>query len=571
MDLKKFLLNKYSYVIGENTRDFTSIEEIVKHIVSYYENIIAHMPGNVYWLDHKGYTVGCNANVIKMLGLKNVEEFRGLSFEEMGEIGNWSKEATQSFKQDTLDVIKAKKAKLNIEEPPIPNVDGRRILFLTSRVPLVDQENHAQGIVGISIDITERKKMEEELRLAKIQAEAANLAKTAFIANMSHDLRTPLSGIIGISSLLMEECKSSKEKEHARIISNSSRHLLSLLDDILDLISVGEIQEDQLKLETFNLLDRLKHIKKLFASTTEIKQIDLIIENDENIPEFIVTDRIKLDRILLNLVGNALKFTEEGYVKISTKYNTNKTAVEFTISDTGIGIPSDKIAQVFDRFYRIAPSCESKFEGYGIGLFIVQKYIKALEGNISIDSELDKGTSIRVTIPIETGTKPIESSIISPLPKKQESFTPKVKLKTKKKSAITNNELRVLLVEDDKIARTIATHILKTAECTVDQAENAEQAFQKIMANHYDLIITDIGLPHMNGNEFAELTRAFEKASHRTRVPIVGLTAHSLSRLKKISTENIDLFVTKPIDEEKIKQVFDMFFPMNDKIQKKQT
>ncbi|PJD94004.1 MAG: hypothetical protein CK423_06690, partial [Legionella sp.] len=163
----------------------------IEQIINYYETLLLCMPGNVYWLDNNGIAVGCNKNVLDMFGLTSIEQFKGLSFEDMAKIANWSDKTTQSFKQDTLDVIKTGVAKTQIEEPPINHSNGKLIYFLTHRVPLIDKNNRVLGVVGISVDITERKILEMQIKKAKEAAEAANLAKTEFIANMSHDIRTP--------------------------------------------------------------------------------------------------------------------------------------------------------------------------------------------------------------------------------------------------------------------------------------------------------------------------------------------------------------------------------------------
>jgi PAS domain S-box-containing protein len=215
-------------VIGKQAN--VSIEKIVDNIVSYYEDVINCMPGNVYWLDKNCVTVGCNKNVLEMFGFKSLSDFKGLTFEEMGKAGNWTTQATKAFKKDSLDVIRSGKAKLNIEEPPIPHHSGKTIYFLTSRVPLFNAAKEVVGVVGISIDITERKKMEEDLRKAKEAAEQANKAKSEFISNMTHDIRTPLTGIIGISEMLERSAPNAEKKEQAQWVRDCGGQLLELLN-----------------------------------------------------------------------------------------------------------------------------------------------------------------------------------------------------------------------------------------------------------------------------------------------------------------------------------------------------
>ena len=238
----KVILNTYQHVIRTEYHKNLTIENIFERIFTYYENIIACMPGNVYWLDQNGIAVGCNKNVLNMFGFKSISEFKGLTFEEMGIAGNWLPDATQSFKKDTLEVVRTGKAKLNIEEPPISHSNGQIIYFLTSRVPLFDPEGTVIGVVGISIDITERKEMEENLRLTTRKAEAASRAKSLFLANISHDIKTPITGIIGSADYLYHAIKDPDLKLRVNSIAQSGLSLLTFMNEIIE-VSRNDIQK----------------------------------------------------------------------------------------------------------------------------------------------------------------------------------------------------------------------------------------------------------------------------------------------------------------------------------------
>ena len=380
-EIKEFL-TKYPQ-FEDKFNESNNVEEFFESIVEYFESVISCMPGNVYWLGRDGRTISCNKNVADMFGFDSVDQFRNLTFEQMGKIGKWSEDATVSFEEDSFEVLQTGKAKLNIEEFPIQHSNGKLIYFLSHRVPLIDKKGKVMGVVGISIDITERKRMEAELMKAKERAEAANKAKSIFIANMSHDIRTPLAGIIGISKLLQRDDICPKDREFAVIIHKSGEKLLSLLNDVLSLASANESHEEALKEESFILHDRIKHIENIFMANAELKNINLIISADDNLPYFVISDRIKIDRILLNLVSNALKFTEKGKILLKVNRITstkNKVLVEFIIQDTGIGIPSSKIDHIFERFYKVESSSQEKDSGFGIGLFIVKHYVDLLKG-----------------------------------------------------------------------------------------------------------------------------------------------------------------------------------------------
>jgi two-component system, OmpR family, aerobic respiration control sensor histidine kinase ArcB len=242
--------------------------------------------------------------------------------------------------------------------------------------------------------------------LRKKKAEVANLAKAKFIANMSHDIRTPMSGVISIAKMLEEEGDSDKDREYGHIIRTSSERLLLLLNDILAVISIEEARKENLKFETFSLQERIQNLHDLMLPNIQSNHIKLVTKIDANLPEYVISDRIKLDRILLNLVSNALKFTSQGEVVISIKLlskKSNKIKIEIAISDTGIGIDQSQLDKIFERFYRINPSHENRYDGHGIGLFIVQKYVSLLGGTIAVESILWKGTTFTVTLPMKIG------------------------------------------------------------------------------------------------------------------------------------------------------------------------
>ncbi|WP_298628374.1 histidine kinase dimerization/phospho-acceptor domain-containing protein [uncultured Legionella sp.] len=307
------LLEQLDRLLDIGYKHDLSIETLLEHIVHYYETIIGCMPGNVYWLDKHGKTVGCNKNVLTMFGLDSITQFKGLSFEEMGQIGHWTDTAIQSFKKDTLDVLHTGTSKLNVEEPPIPHHDGRIIYFLTHRVPLFDNKKNIIGVVGISLDITERKQLELELKSAKERAEAANNAKTEFLTNMRHDIRTPLSGIVGFSELLKSESTEARIKEYADNLITSSHALLSLMDEVLEAVRVSSGEIPMLK-RKFSLMQTFEQVIDLNQARAHEKKLNLSLTMDTKLPRFVIGDKIRVHRIALELIGNALNFTDNGHV-----------------------------------------------------------------------------------------------------------------------------------------------------------------------------------------------------------------------------------------------------------------
>lgn len=533
-------------------------------IHQYYLNIINNMPNNVYWLDKNCVTQGCNANVLKLVGLSKLEDFIGITYEQMGKLAGWTEGQAQSFKKDDMEVISTGKPKVNVEEPPLYDDSGNAIYYVSTRVPLFDQNGEVIGVCGISVDITQRKKMEEQLRISKEKAEAANKAKTVFIANMSHDVRTPLSGVIGTSDILEHEGDTEKDRELGHTIHISAERLLQLLDDVLEVISADETGETSLKFTTFDLKKRLDFINELLTPSAQTNHIALNFFIDKNVPKYIMSDRIKIDRILLNLISNALKFTHSGSINVSVKNlkkENQKNILEFNVTDTGIGIPEDQIGKIFERFYRVSPSFENKYKGHGIGLFIVHKYVDLLKGNISVQSKEGEGTNFRVTLPVKVGkaadVKDSEEapSFVAPNIKNKQApgvLPTQTSFETNKKKQTTGAP-RVLVVEDDAVARRVVKSILERAGFEVIDVETAELGFWQVMNNSYDLILTDIGLPGMSGNELTTIIRTWEKVTQHSRLPIVGLSAHGAKQQSDAKEAGMDLLLSKPINDEKVK------------------
>jgi PAS domain S-box-containing protein len=531
----------------------------------FVSDLLKQLPLHIFWKDKKGTYLGCNDVFAQSLGYSSSEEITGKTDYELPA----SLDESKKYREDDREIIELRKSRLNIEESQTLS-DGQQVVLLTSKVPLLDRKNEVIGILGIYIDITERKEMEEALRIAKEKAEDANLAKTEFIANMSHDIRTPMSGVIGMAKILEEEGDTEKDREYGHVIHTSSERLLLLLNDILEVISAEETRKEHLKFETFSLQERITHLHELMLPNIQHDQIKLMVNICPEVPDYIVSDRVKLDRILLNLASNALKFTEEGEIRIEIRLlskHLNSIVIEISIIDTGIGISTDQLNKIFERFYRVSPSYENKHGGHGIGLFIVQKYVDLFGGKITVESKFGEGTTFKVVIPVKLGKKEdakwkSESNMDSQLDSLSIKVCQVTKPLQKEKLEITDlsqTAFRGLLIEDDAVARLIAKTVLEDAGIEVDDVDNAEDGFKNVIEKRYDLIVTDIGLPGMNGNQFTEMTRFWEKLTKHDPIPIIGLTAHANCQAISKKSAGMNDILTKPVDHAKIKQVIDLF------------
>ncbi len=417
--------------------------------------------------------------------------------------------------------------------------DGEVRWIMDNGFPVYDNNGSCCGVTGVAVDVTKEKKHELELKKAKEDAEAANQAKIVFIENMSHDIRTPLSGVIGMSSLLTQKLYDPQQKQYAQWINDSGEQLLKLLNGILDVISADHINENDINKEFFDLRQCIKDIIELETPTAYLKGLDLRFYVDDNIPRFVYSDRIKVHRILLNLLGNAIKFTEKGHVAISAQLQELKkqeAIVQFSVSDTGIGILEEQQHKVFERFHKVTPSYKGIYSGFGVGLHIVLTYVKLLGGSIQLASKLGVGTTFDFYLPVKC------------LNDDQWGVGAGSK---RERSIILKEQCHVLLVEDNTIALKVAEAVAVNAGCHVYSATNGEEALSLVQANDFDLIITDIGLPGISGYELTQAIREWEAKNNKRKVAMVGLTAHAKSHAEtKCLEAGMNDVYTKPITTE---------------------
>lgn len=559
------LLTDMAFLSGIENGNVTT-ESMVEQIVYYYETIIGCMPGNVYWLDKHGVATGCNKNVLDMFGLKSIDDFKGLSFEAMGKLGQWPERAIQAFKADTMEVISTGHPKLNIEEPPIQHIDGRTIHFLTHRVPLFNKKHDVVGMVGISIDITERKLLEAALKESKDLAEAANQAKTEFLANMRHDIRTPLSGIVGFSEILKQESHEPRIKEYADNLVASSYALLHLMDEVLEAVRVSSGEIPMLK-RKFSLSDTFNHIMDLYAAKAHEKNLDLILTFDPALPRFAIGDKIRLHRIALELIANALNFTESGSVSVGValaKQENGHLIIKITVTDTGPGIPKDKQQEIYLQFKRLTPSYQGIYKGAGLGLFVVKQFIDDMGGEIYVNSEPGEGTSFTCLIRLqETLLDDATGMDSDEEPKHGRSWTAPIQQQTalsNQDDPNTETKSNVLVVEDNGIAQIAAKTLLSSMSCRVDVAANGMDALALCKKNKYDLIFMDIGLGE--GLDGYDVTQHLRGMPESGETPIIALTAHGGDENKQRCIEaGMNAVLAKPLTNAHAADIIANFIP----------
>jgi PAS domain S-box-containing protein len=420
--------------------------------------------------------------------------------------------------------------------------------FLVSTTPLLDLRGQMTGTVHVAHDITERKRAEEELRRAKEAAEAATRAKSQFLANMSHELRTPMTGVLGMLDLVLSGNLEEEQKEFVEIAQSSAGSLVRILNDILDLTKI-EAGKFAIEEKPFSLRKCVEDTVSLFLPSALSKGLDLSFTLADDLPETLVGDVTRLNQVLTNLAGNAVKFTEKGQVEIRVAAGGSKRdykrEVTFTVIDTGIGIPVDKKHLLFQVFSQVDDSHTRIYGGTGLGLAICKEIVERMGGAITVTSEEGKGSTFTFTLPlgeveprIDTVLTPVNTVIARDVACAEETTKP-----------------RLLLAEDDPTIRQFLGVMLQRSNFEVETAEDGEMVVEKWENGNFDLILMDVQMPLMNGFEAASTIRDKEGISGG-HIPIIAMTGHAFREdEERCLAAGMDSFIPKPIDFKKSLQI----------------
>ena len=516
------------YLLTPLTQNSQKNEHMHQDIYHYMENIIAEIPISVYWMNTEYIYLGCSNDMAKLLRLKSRHDIIGKTYRDL-----YDEQSGTHYKKADQEVIQ-KGISLSIEEP-LYQSDGTKEIYLSKKVPLKNAQGIITGMLGISVNITERIKMEQALEHAKKQAEAANAAKTEFIANMSHDIRTPLTGVIGLSGILEQTLQDPQDKEKAHMLHDSGEELLHMLNEVLDDVRADNLSENDIKTECFDVHQCIYDLIRLESPATTLKHLTLRANIASNVPRYIESDHNKIHRILLNLTGNAIKFTQSGCITLSIdclQRDNDKVHLKFSVSDTGIGIPEAVQSQVFNRFFKVSSSYNSSYSGHGLGLHIAQTYVELLGGHITLTSKEGVGSTFHFDLECSLGKEPEQITKNHALQIPQIS-SPKT--------------LHLLLVEDNFIALKALELLLTQKNYTFTSAATGEEALALLNNHAFDLMITDIGLPGISGTELTKRVREQEKKRNKLHLPIIGLTGHAReTALAECTESGMDEVLNKP-------------------------
>lgn len=490
-------------------------------------------------LDEHGFKE-CNPATLEMFRMASVDEFLSRRLEDLGA-------PTQADGRSARETAAASLREAIAHGHATLQWQGRRAdgsLFpaeIALHAMNLDGKHFIQAIIR---DVTAQKAAEAALKEAHDAAVATTRLKSQFLANVSHEIRTPLNGIIGMSRLLLGTALDEKQRDYADTIARSAESLLSIINDLLDF---SKIEAGRLTVEgiPFKLDELLRDIVALQAPRAQAKGIQLILDKRTEIPEWLLGDPLRLRQILLNLVDNAIKFTERGRVEIIVEAAQLPTGAgyRFTVADTGIGIPLEAQARIFEAFAQADGSTSRRYGGTGLGLAICKQLAELMQGRLSLTSKPGEGSAFYLELPLAATDAPIEMAASVPnLPRFRNT--------------------RVLVAEDNPVNRKLTRLMLENLGVEVIEAEDGRAACERVKQEALDLVFMDCHMPELDGLQATRAIRAWERDRGMTRLPIVALTADATPGFEASCRQaGMDGYLLKPIREEGLARTLSHWLP----------
>jgi len=518
-DGARFQGNLWRYTDVTSQRNF---EKALRRQEEKYHNIIANMNLGLMEVDQNDVIQNVNDNFCDISGYDR-EQLLG-------------KRSWDIFLNERNRSVLEHKAKLNkygiidIFHTPVTDAHGRERWWMISDAPVYDEKGNLKGLIGIHLDISEQKRMEKELEVAKQRAEESSKAKESFLANMSHEIRTPLNAITGMIRELGREPLSSRQQNYLNIAGISVQHLLSLINNILDMSKIGA-GEFQLENTHFSLANVIRETATIVSASAKEKMLELKVSVADNLAPAFIGDATRIRQILINLMGNSVKFTKKGMVSISCTVESAGNSAQnvlISIADTGIGMEKSYLKNLFNKFTQEDRTIARNYGGSGLGMAITYELVQLMGGRISVDSEKGRGTRIDIYLPLIIGDPQ------------------KANLEPDKDSFDKLNQVKLLLVEDNEMNRLVATNTLSQFDIQIVEAENGFEAIERLKNEPFDIILMDLQMPVIDGLVATRIIRNVLKIN----TPIVALTANAFKKEIDICLDaGMNDYVTKPFEE----------------------
>ena len=496
--------------------------------------LIDNVPDFMYVKDAESRFVVANASLAHSMGMKNPEQLLHRT-----DFDFYPKELAGAYYRDEQSVIRTKQALFNREEE-CSDINGNRIWLLTTKVPLYDKNGRVTGVAGIGRDITHLKKTQEEMKKAREAAEAASRAKSEFLANMSHEIRTPLNGVMGMTDLALDTELTAEQREYLETVKMSGDSLLTVINDILDFskIEAGKIDLEALD---FNLRESLETTLKTLAMRADEKGLELLCEVAPEVPEMVRGDSSRLRQIVVNLVGNAIKFTDTGEIAVKVQLESREGTdciCRFTVADTGIGIPENKRESIFEPFSQADTSTTRKYGGTGLGLTISTRLVQMMGGKIWVESEMGKGSQFHFTVRLGAAdAKEIKLGTIAP---------PELL-----------RGVKVLVVDDNRTNCRILEGMMGRWQMKPVSVNGGASALALLSAAReagepFGLILTDMHMPDMDG--FALVEQIRQRPELATATIMMLTSAGHRGDAARCQELGVAAYLLKPIRQSELRE-----------------
>jgi len=506
-------------------------EDHLKRQEEKYRNIIANMNLGLLEVDNNQMIRYANQSFCEVSGFEP-NELIGKNPAQLFLYG----ENNMQFLREQIEL--RKKGVSSVYQLPVKNKRGEIRWWAISGAPNYDDQGNLLGSIGIHLDITDQKKLEEELKLQRAKALEASKAKEVFLANMSHEIRTPLNAIIGFLRELKRVGVSGSQQEFLDYSYNASQHLLSIINNILD-ISKIESGEMLLENKNFSLKESVENVITILKPKAQEKGLMLTTSFSDKLFTTFKGDPSKIEQILYNILGNSLKFTNNGKVAVDCKVLQDlphQQTFSISITDTGIGMSEEYVRSIFKKFNQEDSSISRKYGGTGLGMSITRELIHLMKGEIDVKSEKNVGTSITIQLVLNKGNQESRKEVSA------------------ENQHVVLDGIRVLLVEDNELNQLVAENSLKHYNCMVTKADNGRIAVELLEKEQFDIVLMDIQMPEMDGIEATKILR--EEMGIKT--PIIALTANAFkSEIDKCISIGMDDYITKPFAEESLIKIID--------------